>query len=267
MSCYSYYTYSLSEEGHYDNSIDCTYVLVMENSSRKNNIINEINRAQITSRVVIQYNKGYKLCHKQGIHKPNYDLCHANLTAFKHALAQGYKRILLLEDDCQFDDRITHPTVVRDVNQFLSTHNPDIYNLGPFIHLSSPIDILRGASHQRLLLSFASHAIIYNDRYMHALLRKGQCLSGHTDATHNTLTLSKFTYKVPLAYQLITATENAKQGYGYVYPILNNLFVKPFGVDKRVQPGYDRLRVCLNFVSLLLFVIFVHVLFKIVNVL
>lgn len=262
MNCYSYKTVITSEEGHYDTSIDCTYVLIMENSPREPQILQQVHQSQLTSRVVFQYNKGYKRCPKKGIRKPNYDLCHANLTAFAHALKQGYKRILLLEDDCQFDHRIKNRQVVRDLTHFLTTHNPDIYNLGPFISLSSPIDILRGASHHRLLLSFSTHAVIYNDRYMRALLKKGQCVLGHTDATHNTLTWSKFTYKYPLAYQLTPETDNTREGWWYVYPILNLFIFKPFGINKQVQPGYDRLRFVCNLFSILLFIFLIRFMLK-----
>ena len=63
------------------------------------------------------------------------------------------------------------------------------------------------------------------------------CLTGNTHNIH----WSKFTYKIPLAYQKTILTENAKDGWRYVYPIVNTLFYKPFRLDTKVQPGHDYL--------------------------
>jgi hypothetical protein len=107
--------YRLVEEvfkvpGNFDSCIDCTYVLIMEGSPREKHIREEVAKAGITSRVIYQYNKGYKKCRKNlRVQKTNYDLEHALKNAFRDALDRGYVRILVLEDDCEFDDRIKNP--------------------------------------------------------------------------------------------------------------------------------------------------------------
>ena len=107
-SCYYYREYKLPK-GNLDSTVDCTYVLIMHDSPREDQIYQHIMKAEPTSRVIFQYNYGYKKCNKSlRKNKPNIDLEHAVKTMFKHALDSGYKRILVLEDDCEFDERITH---------------------------------------------------------------------------------------------------------------------------------------------------------------
>lgn len=249
MSCYSYVCWNF-EQWLYD--IDCVYVMLMEGSSREKTIQETLKHLPLAPTVFFQYNKGYKKCDKKLQHnKPHYDLCDANRTAFRHALDHGFRRILLLEDDCVFDDRIFQPTVIKDINSFLKENNPMIYNLGPFVCLPSPIDVLCQATHPRMLLSFSAHAVIYNEAYMRQFTT---CLLGHTDATHNRY-WDKFTYHQPLAYQLVQPTDNSREGWGYVYPVVDLLVVKPFGIDRAVQPGYDRLRIVCNLFSLFLFLL------------
>jgi len=57
-----YYTKSYTiDKGNYDGVIECTYVLLMENSKREEQILRQIENAKITSNVVIQYNRDTKM--------------------------------------------------------------------------------------------------------------------------------------------------------------------------------------------------------------
>ncbi len=245
--CYRHDEYVL-QRGHLDPSIDCTYVLIMEGSPREASIHDHISKAGITSRVVFQYNTGYKKCKKK-LRKPapNYDLEHANKRIFKHALRRGYKRIIVLEDDCEFDDRIRDPEVVNDLNTFLNKKNPSVYNLGPTFFFSSPLDILLQKKHRLLLYNAASHATIYNDTYMRYGV-KHPFMMGHSDFETNRH-ISKYTYRIPLAYQKVVSTENAREGWGFIWPVMNTFIVQPSGIDKNVQPGYDNLKRVFDLVS------------------
>lgn len=254
--CYEY-EYLTGHKGSLDPVVDCTYVLIMKSSTRKEQIKQQLKHAGLTSKVVFQYNHGYKRCAKPLKHnKPNYDLCHANQTAFQHALDRGYKRILLLEDDCEFDHRIKDPEILSDIRRFLHEHDPDIYNLGPVACFRSPTDILMGKNHRRLLLSFGAHAIIYNKKYM-ACSVQNACLFGHTDATHN-IHWSKFTYKLPVAYQKPILTENATDGWGYLFPVLNNIIYKPFNLDRQTQPGFDNVHFLTDMLSLSVLLLLIY---------
>lgn len=256
-----YYTKSYTiDKGNYDGVIECTYVLLMENSKREEQILRQIEDAKITSKVVIQYNRGYKKCEKNlRVNKPNYDLEDALKNVFKHALNQGYSRIIVLEDDCQFDERIRDPIVVNDLRTFLDRRDPQIYNLGTPISITSPFDILFHERNQRLLYTTCTHAVIYNKKYMdNAIHRK--FMLGHTDFEHNR-TWSKYTYTYPLAYQIFEDTENKKEGWGYVSFIADILF-KPLKLDTQVQPGFDRLKLACDYTSIILFLLLLFYIIK-----
>ena len=249
-SCY-YYEEVYTERGNLDPSIDCTYVLIMHDSPRKQQIYQNVMKSHLTTNVIFQYNYGYKKCDKLLRRRgPNYDLEHAVKTIFRNALSRGYRRILVLEDDCQFDERITNEEVVKDLNSFLLEKNPSIYNLGPTFSLSSPFDILSGNKHHFLLYNNAAHAMVYNEKYMRYMLNN-EFLGGHVDLETNRH-FSKYTYHVPLAYQLVEKTENATYGWGSVWPLVDTFLVKPSGIDKDVQPGYDVLKSMSDYVSFVL---------------
>ena len=61
--CYSFNLLNF-EKGYYDNSIDITYVITLDNSYRYNNITNQLQKFQPTKNVFICINKGYKNCNK-----------------------------------------------------------------------------------------------------------------------------------------------------------------------------------------------------------
>ena len=261
--CYYYEEFHVTQ-GSLDPSVDCTYVLIMHGSPRKEQIYQNIVKSNLTTNVVFQYNYGYKKCAKDLRKRgPNYDLEDANKKAFKHALDRGYKRILLLEDDCEFDERVRDPRVIEDLNSFLIEKNLSIYSLGTTFSISSPIDIITQKKHHLLLYNTAAHAVLYNEDYMrHAINR--DFLLGHADMEHN-VHASKYTYYKPVAYQKVEETENAKEGWGYVWPLVNNVLVKPTGIDKKVQPGYDIMKTnndILAIICSLLIVIAIFLRFK-----
>lgn len=246
--CY-YYEQFYVAEGNLDPSVDCTYVLIMHGSPRKEQIYQNIVKSNLTTNVIFQYNYGYKNCEKNlKKNGPNYDLEDANKTVFKHALNKGYKRILVLEDDCQFDERIRNKEIIDDLNEFLLEKNPKIYSLGPTFAIASPVDIVQQNKHQLLLYNSAAHAVIYNEEYMRYAINVDFML-GHSDFETNRHT-SKYAYHKPVAYQLVEKTENATEGWGYVWPLLDMFILKPTGIDKQVQPGYDILKRNNDYVSL-----------------
>lgn len=258
MSCYTYKEYDLGQ-GSLDPSVDCTYVMVMEDSSRIEQIYEQVLAAGLTGKVIFQVNKGYKKCHKKGLQalKPNYDLVDANKAAFQHALNRGFKRILLLEDDCEFDSRVHDPEIIDDLNIFLVRKDPCIYNLGPVFGFCSPLDVLARRKHQLMLYTTHNHAVIFNDVCMKRLLERNY-IWGHTDVELNRH-LSKYTYHKPLAYQKIDLnTENMRHGWGSGWRrFADVVLVKPTGVDKNVQPGFDRFKNTCDILSVLIFLIIV----------
>lgn len=258
-SCYTLKEHVTKTPGSLDSCIDCTYVLIMEGSSREEDIKTQVETAGITSRIIFQYNPGYKKCEKNlRIKKTNYDLEHALKNVYKHALKRGYERILVLEDDCEFDERIKDPEVLNDLHTFLINNNPSVYNFGSFLLLPNPIDVLRDSKHQLLLYNSSTHATVYNKKYME-WVSKNDCLLGHVDFETNRH-VSKYTYRFPLAYQKITETENAREGWGGMYPLLNFLIFKPNNLSYQVQPGYDNIKRLSNMISVLIMFLLIYLL-------
>lgn len=248
-SCYYYRDYQLPN-GNLDPSVDCTYVLIMHDSPREHQIYQHITKAEPTSKIVFQYNYGYKKCEKfLRENKPNIDLEDAVKTIFKHALERGYKRILVLEDDCEFDERITDPEVYQDLNMFLMKNNPSVYNFGSIFPIVSPFDIISNKQHQLILCNFTAHATIYNDKYMKYAIDHDFML-GHADFETNRH-VSKYTHNTPLAYQKVEKTENASKGWWYIWDFIENVIVKPYGIDKKVQPGYDNIKKSLDYINII----------------
>lgn len=260
--CYTFREHVTKSSGSLDSCIDCTYVLIMEGSKRESQIKEQVATAGITSKVIFQYNRGYKKCEKNlRIKKPNYDLEHALKNVCTHALKREYERILVLEDDCEFDERIKTPEVLNDLHTFLVHTNPSVYNLGSFLMLPNPIDVLRGSKHQLLLYNSSTHATVYNKKYME-WISKNDCLLGHVDFETNRH-ISKYTYTFPLAYQKVTETENAREGWGGgVYPLLNFMIFKPNNLSYRVQPGYDNIKRWADGISVLILFTIVFLLLR-----
>ena len=95
-----YYIEQKYDDGLFNKYIDMVYVLTLENSTRINSYIKELNKYKLLSNVTIQVNKGYKNCIKN-IYKQTsiYDLNDAFYHCFKHANNRNYKNIMILEDD------------------------------------------------------------------------------------------------------------------------------------------------------------------------
>lgn len=264
-TCYYYRDYKLPN-GNLDPSVDCTYVLIMHESPREQQIYQQIVKAEPTTRVVFQYNLGYKKCQKTlREDKPNIDLEHAVKTVFKHALDRGYKRILVLEDDCEFDERIQNPEVIDDLNTFLVDKDPSVYNFGSILPIVSPVDVVANNKHQFLLYNTTAHATVYNDVYM-SYAMEHDFMMGHADFETNRH-LSKYTYKYPLAYQKVVKTENSQEGWGGIWPVVELFLIKPFGIDREVQPGYDNIKRVLDYTGVILCTVFIiFLVVKMINI-
>jgi hypothetical protein len=259
--CYRYEYYNFSN-GKFDDIVDCTYVLLMENSSRERSILETVSKYTLTSKCIIQYNKGYKNC-KKDLKKqlPNHDLVHSLQTVFKHAIKSGYQRILVLEDDCTFDERINDPKVINDISSFIYNNDPKIYSLGTPFHFSFPWEILF-SNNQRLLFTGTTHAIIYNIKYM-----KEKCDTNFLDNSTDTEFMrhwDKFTYYKPLAYQTFPDTENSGSwffGLG-LKPFLNRVLFHPLELDKKAQPGFDKIILINKSICFIIFLLLLYYLKK-----
>jgi hypothetical protein len=139
------YTFKRLEvvEGLFDPSVDATYVITLESNGRYERVKEQLQKYHPTHILYIATNRGYKRC-KKNLHKeaPAYDLTDAFINVFLHANEQGYKNILVLEDDFIFSEKVFDPRILSTVNQFISarTDTNFIYLLGCLPQLMVPYD-------------------------------------------------------------------------------------------------------------------------------
>ena len=247
MSCYNIKTQ------HYKNclfdKIDATYVLIMDNSTRIKQIQGQLDSFKPTNIVHIQYNKGYKKCHKTSHHNTSKtidttydDLTHAYIQAFKHAKNEGYNYVMILEDDCVFSENLRKYDNIEAINNFLPlmSKNEYILSLGclPFITLPYSKYV------RKSIISLGSHCQIYSKEFIDKFIDNmiNEKVDGDIDIyfyKHCT----KYIFKEPLAYQLYEKTENSNNwgkqfGYFFSWISLYALsIIKWFKMDKYYEPG------------------------------
>ena len=115
MESYYFKEYN-NDKGIFDTIVDITYILLMENSPREKSVLDNIHKFKLSKKVIIQYNKGFLNCKKDLIQQTtNYDLSDAYNNVFIDSLKNNYNRILVLEDDFMFDDRILNKNTLKDI--------------------------------------------------------------------------------------------------------------------------------------------------------
>lgn len=281
--CYSFKDFSLNQEKNTSNTlwtkddiskIDSTYVLYLEgNQERYEQIIEQLNKIQPTKKIWIVHNKSYKTCDKgPNIQKPPQDIVDANLRIFKHAQEQSYRNILVLEDDFLFDERLIHDKQpINDISDFLHTypdHLPLNYYLGVLPIIQCPIGWTW--KHNLVLLSAGTHAVIYNKSYRDMILQipNPEIEIKDWDIYSIRYIGLRYTYKVPLCYQVFNYTENsAFWGYQSTYISLLSSLFHSFNsywlhLDTKIEPGYSFYN-CLSkilFFFIILLIIFCFIL-------
>ena len=202
MSCYRM-NYLYFDQGMFDQYIDMVYVLTMENSSREANYLYQLNKYKPLSKVIIQYNKGYKLC-KKNIYEQNSigDLNHAYLNVFLHAQKNNYSNILIFEDDFFFDKTI-NMNIVNSIGNFITNNKYHVYNFGTIQHISFPSLI-----HIRCIEYASSHACIYNRLYIDWFIKKYDSFNVAVDEIWANLSIIKYKYYKPICFQSHYMTDN-----------------------------------------------------------
>lgn len=205
MNDHCYYTTELRfSEGVLDSAVDMAYLLTMVDSKREWQ--KELFDFPLSSKVTVVYNMGFRNCKKQLANQISYcDLQDAVLYIFNDALRKGYQRILVLEDDFQIlEKNKEHYYSVKD---FIKKKNPDVYNLGPMLNLCVHPPILK---HNRSWYLNTSHAVIYDQNYVTWFVNQSPHRARHVDLFVNDLSISKYTYYLPLIGQTFPMTENQK---------------------------------------------------------
>ena len=227
-NCYTYRSLELPS-GKLDKCVDATIVLTMEKSDRHQQILKEVQTAGLTSNVFFQVNEGYKKC-KKNIEKQSseYDLNHALKTAFKFALNNNFKRILVLEDDCEFDhDSLAKPQTTADICSFMERVNPEVYNLGQPIGTVVPY----GIKHVKMVgYVNGTQSIMYNREHMLKRLETKD-KTPHVDFALKECN-DKYAYYRPLTAQRFEETENSDtwgEIFGLSYFKISNIALNLFG--------------------------------------
>jgi hypothetical protein len=243
------YTFDLIENANslFDNNIvNATYVIHLEGNGRYENIKNQLDKYKTTNKIFILHNKGYKKSKKQDyINKPPLDLVDAYLTIFKHSSNNGFKNILIFEDDFICDEKLLDTNITNDICSFINSKENFVYYLGvlPFITLNEI------GNHKNLIIGLGSHAVIYSSEFIKKTLNFDQMYIKDWDVFLTEAivccSLKKYMYNKCLCYQPFPETENS-QFWGSDFGILSNINIntlkfvlKTFKFDTEPKEGFN----------------------------
>ena len=246
-------------------SIDASYVLTMENSKRRKQYMEQLEKYKPTKTVYIQHNKGYKKC-KKNLCKNNsmYDLSDANINVMKHSLK--YKgNIIIFEDDFFFSKDMVKKDIVR-IESFIKNNKFDCYSLGCL-----PItSIYIKPFHLRIYKFGGAHAMILSYDIRKKILNdynKNICNIIMMDAYYSKYNC--FTYYKPICYQIFPVTKNQLMwGQTSTKHIKFNKFIgktlvglsKITGIDKRAEPTFSLLNLFSRIYPMVSIFIFIYIL-------
>jgi len=235
------YTFNKLEttDGFLDKSVDATYVITLEGSDRYERIHTQFKEYHPTRIVYIMTNRGYKRCNKRlRQNLPRYDLTDAFINVFRHAKKQGYRNILVLEDDFIFDKKILKEDTLAIVNKFVidRTSTDFIYLLGCLPQFQVPYD----RYHNRPVSSGGTHAVIYSKSFRERTINEYDLRDIGDWDTYCKEMWERFTFHEPLAYQLFPLTDNRKQWDAPEFILyLADIVLRFFRLDKDIEPGYS----------------------------
>ena len=222
-------------DGMFDSCVDMTYLITMENSKRHKSFMNQLYKYTPASKIIIQYNKGYRKCSKKiKTQNTHHDLTDAYRNIFVHSQQNNYKKILIFEDDFIIDPNYFEQSDIAQICKFVKNNNFDVYNLGPLDALPIPF-----GDHNINISYSASHACIYNAPYIVEFIKAAtKNKIDHCDEFWNNLKFIKYSYHKPIIFQIYEMTENKKNNWvtnnGYAdYNIFNG--VKRYGLDKNYE--------------------------------
>jgi len=195
------------KQGLLDETVDYTYVIHLENNGRLEHILSELEAFKPTALCCIVFNKGYKKCNKKLINQTPYqDLTDAFLQCFKHARVNGYKNILILEDDFIFSKEILEERHRAPIHRFLkaNAHTEFVYHLGLIPILVYPTTDLYTYN---AIKSLTMHSAIYSEK----CIQNADLLETnykHWDIIIEKSIKNRYFYYKPLCYQTFPETEN-----------------------------------------------------------
>lgn len=245
-------------------SVDATYIIHLEGNGRLPSIEKQLEQYQTTNLVYIVFNKGYKNCSKKlPFQLPAFDLVDTFLFIFQHANEQGFKNILILEDDFIFNKEIYHDNHLNNINNFLIKKQNEnmMYYLGCLLWIQLPYN-----QHTCInLLSSGTHAVIYSFKSREYMLKKKIIPIFDWDIYNNCLTgIRRYVYNKPLCYQLFPETENSKNWpslFGFdpvkLYIKINNLHIQ---LENGYSNSYKYSKIVGYIILLIVIILFIHIL-------
>ena len=261
--CYNFKKITF-ENGLFDKTIDCTYIVHLVNNGRIDHVYSEINRIKPTKNIFILFNKGFENCNKKLIEQVSYqDLSDAFLQCFKHANNNNYKNILILEDDFIFNNEIMNKEHINNINHFLESNkdNEFVYYLGLIPILLFPTTDFNT---YRSINSLTMHSVIYSHKCIKKI-NNFELKYKHWDVIIEKNINNRYFYYKPLCYQTFPETENKKSWHekdGNIYfSKLKNVVIKQLNLDNDPEPGFSLLYFFSKLLFVLLLLIFFYILY------
>jgi len=263
MKCYEFKLISF-KHGIFDNSLDATYILHLENNGRLSNIKKQLQKIKPTKKVFIYYNKGFKKCKKNNIQNTNQDIIHSNIEICKHSQKNQFKNILVLEDNFIFDRELVFKENIININNFIHINQQKRFMLSLgclpiFITPSTQKNV------NYSLLSLGIHNMIYTQKFQKYILENEKKIYMYGDwDNYSNYFSNKYIYYKPLIYQRFEETENQKNWVDILY--IKKLTLKYLAMlefQKNPKQAFKRhYQLCIFFqISLLLLIIYLIYLF------
>jgi len=265
LECYDFREYYFNN-GELDEIIDATYIIHLKDNGRFESIIQQLKFFTPTKLVYVVFNKGFKKCKKSDFIKiSSDDLIDANLQILKHSKKMNYDNILILEDDFIFSPKINDSFHKNNVINFCKNNNnkPFYYLLGCTPILLLPQDYYN----YKIILSGGTHAVIYNKQMIDYLINLDQTKMTDWDGLNLEIS-NKYTYYLPLCYQLFPETENSKEWgvkFNFIIYYLTQIMPKIFKIlnmDKNVEPGYSIFYIFSKLISFIIFILLILLIIK-----
>lgn len=231
--CYRQRRVRVASSGVMQGLIDAAYVLTVENSHRTPDFLTRMRQLSPLDVIVVQYNKTYKQCNKASVTSADLDLRHAIARCMKTALKRGERRVLIMEDDCEFlPNQFTRENVTAIDILLNDKDDIDAYFLGCIPMLSMPT---ANGQHMRIYRGGALHAVLWTQcgmrNFMKRVARTHE--KGHVDILI-TQSLGVYAPILPYAVQKHPDTTNSSawlHGLDYVihrHVVKSHLDGEPF---------------------------------------
>ena len=260
------------KKGIYDNFIDMSYVLIMENSKRETHMYEQLDKFQPTKKVQVQYNKGFKICKKQLCdNKACWDLFDAHYNVILDAYKNNYNNILVLEDDFVINENLIFDrNVINDLEYFINQPYVDIYLLGIISpkfnfnnkHQTCPslFKIRCGGTQGYFITRNGMKKMIhmYNTLPCHEISKLSN--DGHIDWFFNEF--NTYTYHKPLVVQPLEMTENRNNWDNPIKSIYLKIANLETTDDKEIVKSYENVYMTLKIVT---YIIIISIFFIVVK--